>query len=373
MKKTLFLTGIFYLMFCLLALAALDLRFTTDITITPNSPAAGNSVTFSVNWKNFGAAVDNMNIRGGVDGATILNYTYPHLDSGVPQESKSFNWTATAGTHTVWFELDPAHTCGDSNYSNNRVEKSFTVSGSSDNSGQPDLAPVVVFSPVKFRENDEVKFSIIIYNSGNKTSKNCEMQVKQNGVVIDTKTIPTVVPASSNISNNHWHLTYNWKALCGAVVEFVVDSNNLNSESNETNNSWSNQMKCRFTVHDFDHGLSTAIREDPNGPDLTVKIIKIYKSPYDASGQTAIVEWEVSNIGKAKSVPCQMTAKRGGVDEMYFDIPALDPGQKFARDYAEELVCAQETSLHVDVDKKNIESDENNNVAKKKIVCLSNK
>ena len=130
-------------------------------------------------------------------------------------------------------------------------------------------------------------------------------------------------------------------------------------------------MKCGFTM--IDHpDLSTPVnKQDPNGPDLTVKIIKLYKSPYDSTGKAATVKYEVSNIGKAASVPCNMTAKRGGVDEMYFDVPVLAPGEKYSDIFSEEYVCNETTTMHIDTDNKNIEIDESNNVAKKQILCLS--
>jgi subtilase family serine protease len=201
----------------------------------------------------------------------------------------------------------------------------------------------------------------------------CELQFIQDGSVIATKTVPGIVAAGGKIPNlNHCHIKHTWKAVCGALIEIKVDSNNVNAESNEDNNIWSYKMKCGLTFHDFDHDLSALprLKEDPNGPDLTVKIIELYKSPYDPTGKTATVKYEVSNIGKAASIPCNMTAKRGGVDEMYFDVPALAPGQKYSDIFGEEFVCNEMTSMHIDTDNKNVEIDESNNVAKKLILCL---
>jgi subtilase family serine protease len=367
--KLLISIGVIFLFSSVIALAALDLQFTTSISQSPDPASAGNTVTFTVSFKTTGGAVTNLKIIGGVDGTQLFTRTYASIGADLTR-TDSFSWTATAGSHTVWFELDPGHTCGDSNYANNRIEKSITVGGGSP-AGKPDLTVTAFFFPSKPKANDDVNFDIIIYNSGNAISKMCELQFMQDGSIIATKTVPGIVAAGGKIPNlNHCHIKHTWKAVCGALIEIKVDSNNVNAESNEGNNSWSNKMKCAFTMIDHPDLSTPVYKTDPNGPDLTVKIIEIYRSPYDPSGKSATVRYEVSNIGKAASVPCNMTAKRGGVDEMYFDVPALAIGQSYTSNYGEEFVCGQETSMYIDTDKKNIESNESNNVAKKKVLCL---
>jgi subtilase family serine protease len=368
--KTLFSLGIIFLFSSMFASAALDLQFTTAISQTPDPASAGNIVTFTVSFRTTGGAVTNFKIIGGVDSTQLFERTYASIGADM-MRTDTFNWPATAGNHTVWFVLDPDHTCGDSNYANNRIEKAVTVAGGAP-AGQPDLTLTAFFFPSKPKANEDVNFDIIIYNSGNAGSKMCELQILQDGSVITTKTVPAIVPAGGKIPNlNHCHIKYPWKAVCGALIEIKVDSNNVNAESNEGNNSWSNKMKCGFTMIDHPDLSTPVYKTDPNGPDLTVKIIELYKSPYDSTGKTATVKYEVSNIGKAASVPCNMTAKRGGVDEMYFDVPTLAAGQSYTAIFAEEYVCNETTTMHIDTDNKNVEIDENNNVAKKQILCLS--
>jgi len=371
MRVKLFLSiCVFFLLCSVFASAALDLQFTTAISQSPDPASAGNVVTFTVSFRTTGGAVTNLKIIGGVDGTQLFDRMYASIAADKVR-TDSFTWTATAGSHTVWFELDPGHTCGDSNYANNRIEKAVTVAGGTP-AGQPDLTLTAFLFPSKPKANDDVNFDIIIYNSGNAMSKMCELQFIQDGSVIATKTVPGIVAAGGKIPNlNHCHIKQTWKAVCGAQIEIKVDSNNVNAESNEGNNSWSNKMKCGFTMIDHPDFSTPVNKQDPNGPDLIVKIIKIYKSPYDSTGKTATVEFEVSNIGKAASVPCNMTAKRGGVDEMYFDVPALAAGQSYTDKFVEEYVCNETTTMHIDTDNKNVEIDEGNNVVKKQILCLS--
>jgi hypothetical protein len=155
--KTFLSVGVFLLISSVLAIAALDLRFTTAITQSPDPASAGNTVTFTVTFKTFGAAVTNLKIIGGVDAAQIFTRTYATIAAN-KQKTDTFNWTATAGSHTAWFVLDPAKSTGDSDYSNNRVEKALTVGGG--------LAPHVstgpAIKPVKMLDKSLFNYYITV-------------------------------------------------------------------------------------------------------------------------------------------------------------------------------------------------------------------
>jgi hypothetical protein len=121
--KTFLSVGVILLFSSVLVLAALDLKFTTAIK---EQASLSKIKSFSVSFKTFGGPVDNLKITGGVDGGAIYHRTYAHIDADT-QKTETFTWTPSAGTHIIWFELDPKHTCGDSNYANNRIEKTITV------------------------------------------------------------------------------------------------------------------------------------------------------------------------------------------------------------------------------------------------------
>jgi hypothetical protein len=236
--KTFLSIGVILLCSSILALAALDLRFTTAITQAPDPASGGATVTFSVAFKTFGGAVTNMKITGGVDGVQIFERTYASILAD-KTKTDAFTWTATAGAHTAWFELDPDHTCGDSDYGNNRVEKALTVGGGP--AGQPDLAPVVTYTPTDFAAGAAVAFSIRVNNNGAAASNACQMTVKKGGATVQTINV-AAIPAG-----NHLDKSYAWTAECDAVIEIKVDSNNANTESNEGNNTWSHTMACGDT------------------------------------------------------------------------------------------------------------------------------
>jgi hypothetical protein len=235
--KTFLSIGVILLGSSIFALA-LDLRFTTAISQAPDPATGGASVTFTVSFKPFDSPVDNLKITGGVDGVGIFERTYAHINAGA-QRTDTFTWTATGGAHTAWFELDPLHTAGDSDYSNNRVEKALTVGGGP--ATQPDLALVVTYTPTNFAAAAAVTFSIKVNNNGTAASNACQMTVKKGGTTVQTINV-AAIPAG-----NHLDKSYSWTAECDAVIEIKVDSNNANVESNEGNNTWSKTMACGDT------------------------------------------------------------------------------------------------------------------------------
>jgi len=117
-----------FLLSSIFAVAALDVKFTTAIGQSPDPAVLWNEVTFTVSFKPSGGAVSNFKIIGGVDGTQIFERTYASILAD-KIKTDSFKWTATAGSHKVWFELDPSHTAGDSDYANNKVEKAISGTG----------------------------------------------------------------------------------------------------------------------------------------------------------------------------------------------------------------------------------------------------
>jgi hypothetical protein len=259
--QTILSIGVILLFSSFLAFPALDLSFTTAISQIPDPATAGSSLTFTVSFKTFGGAVDNMKITGGVDGTGILDRTYTHINADL-QRTDTFTWTATAGSHTVWFELDAMHTCGDSNYSNNRIDRAITIAGSNSGSNsdkaltrispffkRPDLVPVVAYSPTSFTAGDTVVFSIRVNNNGASASNDCMIRLRKAGDALVYTQIPVIA------SGGHWDYTYNWPAECDATHPMIleVDPYDASKETNEGNNIWSHTMTCtehvKFRIH----------------------------------------------------------------------------------------------------------------------------
>jgi subtilase family serine protease len=362
--KTLFSLGIIFLFSSVFASAALDLQFTTAITQSPDPASAGNVVTFAVSFRTTGGAVTNLKIIGGVDGTQLFERTYASILADKVR-TDSFTWTATAGSHTVWFELDPDHTCGDSNYANNRIEKAVTIGGGP--AGKPDLyISSVTNSPTKFSAGDPVTLTIKVANKGTADSPASDLFMKdQNGKVLMT------YPINGIPQGGQFEHSIVWTGACDTVLTIKVDTLKKADESDENNNTWLQTMKCGLKFHDFYHDLSAPIgpKEDPNGPDLTVKFLPLPINFVD--GQFGALSFDVENKGIIKSAPCQLVVKKGAVVLMIIDLPAIEPGKIYPISYMEILNCGTTLTIRVDSDHKNIESNEDNNSAVKKIVCLA--
>lgn len=110
--------------------AALDVQFVGNIKQSPNPAAIGNEITFTISFKPAGGAVSNLKITGGIDGTKLFERTYASILAD-KTKTDSFKWTGTTPNHTVWFELDPGHTCSDSDYSNNKIQTQVSLSGGS--------------------------------------------------------------------------------------------------------------------------------------------------------------------------------------------------------------------------------------------------
>ncbi|MBD3797595.1 MAG: hypothetical protein IE887_07625 [Campylobacterales bacterium] len=105
-----------------------DLRFTNlPITIKPIDPMIGDSIQFETKFLTTLIPAQNVKIRGGVDESCLIDTTYEYVESN-HHYPINFTWAATLpGSHKAWLELDPEHSSGDVDYSNNRIETVFNV------------------------------------------------------------------------------------------------------------------------------------------------------------------------------------------------------------------------------------------------------
>jgi len=370
--KTLFSIGIIFLFSSMFASAALDLQFSTAISQSPDPASAGNVVTFTVSFRTTGGAVTNLKIIGGVDGTQLFERTYASIlaDKG---RTDTFTWPATAGSHTVWFELDPGHTSGDSNYANNRIEKAVTVGGGP--AGKPDLyISSVTNSPTKFSAGDPVTLTIKVANKGTADSPASDLFMKdQNGKVLMT------YPINGIPQGGQFEHSIVWTGACDTVLTIKVDTLKKADESDENNNTWLQTMKCKgmlnvdgvpkFPVQDL---VQPVHQEDPNGPDLQVRIVSFKKIKHE-DHEDLYISYEVSNWGKVASVPCAMTGKSGTKTDLFTTIQAVSPGINFYGEYTAKYPAGIEIILEIDTNNKNVESDEHNNICKKKIIILDSK
>jgi len=151
MKTKIFsITFLLLVFLCALSYAALDLKFTSVIGISPAAPKTGDSVTLSVAFKAEGDTATNVKIVASIDGTQMNERTF----ASVPAEAvrtDSFIWTATSGNHNVTYTLDPNHSTGDSDYTNNTISTTLDITSSG--SREMLKADPKVLKPKNIRDN----------------------------------------------------------------------------------------------------------------------------------------------------------------------------------------------------------------------------
>jgi len=261
----------------LLSYAALDVKFTTGIAQSPNPASAGNTVTFTVSLISEGAIVNNLKLIGGVDGTQIVEKIFAGIAAGGTR-TQTMTWTAIAGSHKVWFELDPAHTAADSNYDNNKAELPFTVTGGGGTSLVWDTASFVM-SPPSPKAGETITFTM-------------NMNVLK-GPVGNLK-IMMGIDGKPKLGGNyiHWDagstfpVSFNWASYVGNhTVYFDIDPDHTTNDENFADN----HFEQAFTPQDV--GTSLQWQEDsftmvPASPNFDDEIMfrmdfKVEAAPVD--------------------------------------------------------------------------------------------
>jgi subtilase family serine protease len=165
--KLLFPAGVFLLFNCLFALGGLDLKFTGKISMSPKPAGVGDAVTFTVSLISDGAIVNNLKLIAGVNETQIVEKIFVGIANGGTRK-QNMNWVASAGSHTVWFELDPDRSQKDGNYNNNRIEMTINIGGEFEPSEKlPDLVvPDAWASPATVEQGSNFTFNCDIQNKG---------------------------------------------------------------------------------------------------------------------------------------------------------------------------------------------------------------
>jgi hypothetical protein len=143
MFKKCFITIILLSIFTAFVLCLPNPKWTSSITISPENPAPGDVVTFDALFVIQNEDAGGLVIAGGIDGAELHRQSYGPLAQR-HRESFRFTWTAVAGSHTVYMQIDPESAYPDASRTDNRAELSFRVlleSPVQDSSELDDLTP----------------------------------------------------------------------------------------------------------------------------------------------------------------------------------------------------------------------------------------
>ena len=196
------------------------------ITWAPGNPTIEDIVTFTVTIKNQGTdRAGSSLVDFYVDGSSAGYQDVQEIDAGATV-TKTFTWTAEAGSHDIKVIADSKNKVDEDDEINN--EKMITLSIPV----PPDLIiDSITWSPEDPSESDNVTFTVTIKNQGSGRTDYSSVAYH----IDDTyMTIDSVVPIDPGASANR---TFTWTAEGGShAMKAVVDFNNEVTETDETNN-----------------------------------------------------------------------------------------------------------------------------------------
>ncbi len=214
----------------------------TGITTSPASPIVGDAVTFTATVQNQGAAAGAPGtVTFSVDGTQVsasANNTTALAANGTIPMSGIATWTATSGTHTILANVDSNNTTTESNESNNTYSTSLTVTPVS----QPDLIVTgITTSPASPNPGDAVTFTATVKNQGGAAGAPGTVSFSVDGTQVTTSANNTTALAVNGTTAMSG--TGTWTATNGThTILANVDINNITTESNESNNTYSMQL-----------------------------------------------------------------------------------------------------------------------------------
>jgi hypothetical protein len=94
--------------------------------MSPENPMPGDVVTFNALFVIQNEDASGLVIAGGIDGAELHRQSYGPL-ARRHRESFRFTWTAVAGSHIVYMQIDPESAYPDAVSTDNRTELAFRV------------------------------------------------------------------------------------------------------------------------------------------------------------------------------------------------------------------------------------------------------
>lgn len=197
-----------------------------SITWTPELPAIGNTVAFTVAVRNRGdSPAGNSRLSYFIDDNILTSDWITGINPGATI-LKTFTWKAQAGSHIIKAVIDYDNSVTEIDENNN--DRTFALSV---------LAPDLIVASISWLpENpstgDKVTFSVTIKNQGNKASGGCSINLNIDGNSRGYREIPGLEAGANST------MTYIWLAISGThTLEASADRLNQAKESDETNNN----------------------------------------------------------------------------------------------------------------------------------------
>jgi len=196
------------------------------ITWLPERPSTGDTVTFTVTIKNQGnGSADSSCVAYYIDDAPLTSDSVNPIDPD-DTATKTFTWTAQAGSHNIKAVADSNEEVIESDETNNVLAITLSTVA-------PDLIiKAITWSPENPSKDTIVFFTVAIKNQGNGRADSSHVDFYVDGSLKDSQAIQGI-DAGTTVTER-----FTWIARAGPHnIKAVADSNEEITESDETNNA----------------------------------------------------------------------------------------------------------------------------------------
>ncbi len=303
-----------------------------SVTWSPENAGAGSTLVFTVTIKNQGSAKAGLfGIHLYIDDAHrgYQEVEEIEIDDTV---TKTFNWVARAGSHTIKVVLDSTEKLAEIDETNN--EETFTYSEAS----APDLViQDISWSSANPPAGETVTFTVTVKNQGGGKTDTFYIAYYIDDAFLD---LVFMIPMSSGATETK---TFNWVAEAGShIIKAVADFDDEIVESDENNN----EKAISF----------------PRLPDLIVESIT-WSPRMPSISDNITFTATVQNKGSAQAGPFAIYFY---IDEVFSGSQAI-PELKVESRVLKTFNWIAGAGSHIikavaDFDDEVVESDENNNV-----------
>ncbi|MFC1982511.1 CARDB domain-containing protein, partial [Chloroflexota bacterium] len=202
-----------------------------DVAWSPESPSAGDNVTFTVTIKNRGGSkASSFPVACYADDVYLTSATINQMDPGVTATKTFFceaqaHLHTQAGLHTVEAIVDYDQKVTESNENNNAKTVTFSILA-------PDLViQNITWSPESPSAGDNVTFTVTIRNRGSGKASSSLVDFYIDDSSRDHNNVQEV-DVSANVTK-----TFTWTAQAGShAIKAVADVENQVYEDDESNN-----------------------------------------------------------------------------------------------------------------------------------------
>jgi CARDB protein len=198
---------------------------------TPPSPAAGDTMVFSVHATNAGgSAAAPSTVQFLVDGIGVSSVALDTVPAGASQDVRSAPWAGEVGRHVLRVVLDADDAAGQTNRANDALSRAFFV-------GPAPLSDLVVgdlaLEPRGVVAGDDAAVAAEIRNQGREDAGPFRVSFVVDGEPLEVAQVADLpAGASVTVRSPAWH------AVAGThTVRAVADATDVVQESSEVNNA----------------------------------------------------------------------------------------------------------------------------------------